>query len=92
MIVQEDSHLYCDSGDCAEVLSNLNLVTLARGAGTFTLEDVQSEIERTSGGRVRTSTGTSGTIRSNSRSSTLSPSKTVASTFPATHSPTEGPS
>ena len=57
VIVQEDSHLYCDSGDCAEVLSNLNLVTLARGAGTFTLEDVQSEIERASGGRVRTGIG-----------------------------------
>ena len=57
VIVQEDSHLYCDSGDCAEVLSNLNLVTLARGAGTFTLEDVQSEIERASGGRVRTGVG-----------------------------------
>jgi threonine aldolase len=57
VIVQEDSHLYCDSGDCAEVLSNLNLVTLARGAGTFTLEDVQSVIERASGGRVRTGVG-----------------------------------
>jgi len=57
VIVQEDSHLYCDSGDCAEVLSNLNLVTLARGAGTFTLEDVQSVIERAAGGRVRTGIG-----------------------------------
>ena len=57
VIVQEDSHLYCDSGDCAEVLSNLNLVTLARGAGTFTLEDVRSVMERAAGGRVRTGVG-----------------------------------
>jgi len=57
VIVQEDSHLYCDSGDCAEVLSNLNLVTLARGAGTFTLEDVQSAMARAAGGRVRTGVG-----------------------------------
>jgi threonine aldolase len=57
VIVQEDSHLYCDSGDCAEVLSNLNLVTLAHGAGTFTLEDVQSVMDRASGGRVRTGIG-----------------------------------
>jgi len=45
VIVQEDSHLYCDSGDCAEVLSNLNLVTLARGAGTFTLEDFLDQMQ-----------------------------------------------
>jgi threonine aldolase len=57
VIVQEDSHLYCDSGDCAEVLSNLNLVTLARGAGSFTLEDVQDVIARAAGGRVRTGVG-----------------------------------
>ncbi len=57
VIVQEDSHLYCDSGDCAQVLSNLNLVPLARGAGTFTLEDVQSVIVRAAGGRVRTGVG-----------------------------------
>lgn len=57
VIVQEDSHLYCDSGDCAEVLSNLNLVTLARGAGTFSLEDVQDVIARAAGGRVRTGVG-----------------------------------
>ena len=57
VIVQEDSHLYCDSGDCAEVLSNLNLVTLARGAGTFSLEDVQNVMERAAGGRVHTGIG-----------------------------------
>ena len=57
VIVQEDSHLYADSGDCAEVLSNLNLVTLARDAGTFTLEDVQAVLDRTSRGRIQTGVG-----------------------------------
>ena len=57
VIVQEDSHLYADSGDCAEVLSNLNLETLARGAGSFTVEDVQGVLDRTAGGRVRTGVG-----------------------------------
>ena len=57
VVVQEDSHLYADSGDCAEVLSNLNLVTLARDGGTFTLEDVQAVLDRTSRGRVQTGVG-----------------------------------
>jgi threonine aldolase len=57
VIVQEDSHLYADSGDCAEVLSNLNLVTLARGTGTFTVEDVQDVLNRTAAGRVETGVG-----------------------------------
>lgn len=57
VIVQEDSHLYADSGDCAEVLSHLNLVTLARGAGTFTVDDVQGVLNRTAAGRVETGVG-----------------------------------
>jgi len=57
VIVQEDSHLYADSGDCAEVLSHLNLVTLARGTGTFTVEDVQDVLDRTAAGRVETGVG-----------------------------------
>lgn len=54
VIVQKESHLYNDSGDCAQVLSNLNLVPLAPSGGTFSLEDVQSEIGRADGGRVTT--------------------------------------
>jgi len=58
VIVQADSHIFNDSGDCAQVLSNLNLVTLAQDAGTFTREDVERTVERTNSGRVTTGVGT----------------------------------
>ena len=57
VIVQDDSHLYNDSGDCAQVLSNLNLVPLAHDAGTFTLNDVERVIDRAASGRVFTGVG-----------------------------------
>jgi len=57
VLVQEESHLFCDSGDCAQVLSNLNLLPLASEEGTFSLEDVQRAIRTADGGRVRTGVG-----------------------------------
>jgi threonine aldolase len=57
VLVQDESHLYCDSGDCAEVLSNLNLVPLASATGTFTLEQVERARRQAEGGRVRTGIG-----------------------------------
>lgn len=57
IIVQEESHIYNDSGDCAQQLSNLNLLPLAHGGGTFTLEDVEGAIRRADGGRVETGVG-----------------------------------
>ena len=33
VLVQEESHLYRDEGDCAQALSGLNLVPLAAGQG-----------------------------------------------------------
>jgi threonine aldolase len=57
VIVQEESHIYNDSGDCSTVLSDLNLIPLARGAGTFTVQDVREVLDRASGGRVRTDVG-----------------------------------
>jgi threonine aldolase len=57
VLVQEESHLYNDSGDCAQVLSNLNLIPMESEEGTFTLEEVQSILERAEGGRVRTGVG-----------------------------------
>jgi threonine aldolase len=57
VIVQKESHLYNDSGDCAQLLSNLNLLPLAPTGGTYTLEDVQSAIDRADGGRVTTGVG-----------------------------------
>jgi threonine aldolase len=57
VLVQEESHLYCDSGDCAQVLSNLNLIPMTSANGTFTQEEVEGEIRRAEGGRVRTGIG-----------------------------------
>src|SRR5215813_3711082 len=41
VLVQADSHLYRDCGDCAQTLSGLNLVPLAPGKAIFTLQDVE---------------------------------------------------
>ncbi|MGB6366636.1 MAG: beta-eliminating lyase-related protein, partial [Thermoanaerobaculia bacterium] len=57
VLVQEESHLYNDSGDCCQTLSQLHLIGLVPGEATFTLEQVQTEIERASSGRVRTPIG-----------------------------------
>ena len=40
-IVQEQSHLYNDSGDCVTRLSNINLIPLAKGCPYFTLETLK---------------------------------------------------
>lgn len=52
VLVQADSHLYCDSGDAATLLSGLVLVPLGAGSPDFTLEAVRAEVERADGGRV----------------------------------------
>jgi threonine aldolase len=57
VLVQEESHIYCDSGDCAQVLSNLNLVPMTSANGTFTLEDVEGAVRRAAAGRVRMGVG-----------------------------------
>ena len=51
-IVQEQSHLYNDSGDCATRLSNINLVPLAKGRPYFTLEALKAAVEQAENGRV----------------------------------------
>jgi threonine aldolase len=52
VVVQEESHLYQDEGDCAQTLSNLVLMPLAAGRATFTADEVQHVIDQTKGGRV----------------------------------------
>jgi threonine aldolase len=52
VIVQEESHLYRDEGDCAQTLSGLTLLPQARGRATFTAEEVQQAIDQTREGRV----------------------------------------
>ena len=49
VIVQEESHLYQDEGDCAQTLSHLVLMPLAPGGATFTSDDVQHVLDQTPG-------------------------------------------
>ena len=51
-IVQAESHLFNDSGDCVQTLSAITLMPLALGRATFTLEELQDVIRRTASGRV----------------------------------------
>jgi threonine aldolase len=52
VIVQEESHLYQDEGDCAQTLSALTLMPLAAGASSFSAADVQRLLEQTRAARV----------------------------------------
>src|SRR5438067_185846 len=40
VITQSESHIYNDSGDCVQTLSNLNLIPMAEGRATFTLKEL----------------------------------------------------
>lgn len=57
VLVQAESHLFNDSGDCAQTLSGLNLIPLAPDRGTFELSDVERWVERSPAGRVETKVG-----------------------------------
>jgi threonine aldolase len=57
VIVQADSHLFNDSGDCAQTLSGLNLLPLAEGKTAFTLAEVQQAVAVTRQGRVKNRVG-----------------------------------
>jgi len=50
VLVQSESHIYCDSLDCVESLSHLNMVPLAEGRATFTLKEVENAVDRASNG------------------------------------------
>jgi threonine aldolase len=49
-LVQAESHIYNDSNDCVESLSQLNLIPLAEGKATFTLAQVESAVNRAKNG------------------------------------------
>ncbi len=51
-MLQAESHLFNDSGDCVQTLSGMTLMPLAPGAATFTLGEVQEVLDRTTSGRV----------------------------------------
>ena len=57
VLVQRESHIYRDTGDCAQELSGLTLVPLAAGRTSFTLDEVIAEAAREEDGRVRTPIG-----------------------------------
>ena len=56
-IVQEQSHLYQDSGDCVARLSNINLLPLAKDRPHFTVEELRQAVEGSEQGRVLTPVG-----------------------------------
>jgi threonine aldolase len=57
VIVPAESHIYNDSGDCAQTLSGLNLIPLGPGRATFSADEVEAMLDRTASGRVATEIG-----------------------------------
>jgi threonine aldolase len=58
VLVQAESHLYNDEGDCAQQLSGLNLVPLAPGRATITLAEIERAAAGASEMRVAAPVGT----------------------------------
>ena len=56
-IVQAESHIYNDSGDCVQILSGINLIPLGQDQIHFTLDDVQQSLNKIQSGRVETRVG-----------------------------------
>ncbi|MBV8821058.1 MAG: hypothetical protein JO022_22055 [Acidobacteriaceae bacterium] len=46
VLVQEESHLYRDEGDCAQLLSGLNLVPLGPGRATIPFTEISEAVAR----------------------------------------------
>lgn len=57
VIVPAESHIYCDSADCVQTLSHLNLVPLGEGRATFTVQEVQAACQRAIAGPFPTPVG-----------------------------------
>lgn len=57
VLVQAESHLYRDCGDCCQTLSGLTLVGLAPGRPSFTLAEVEAASTDSQTGRVPTPIG-----------------------------------
>jgi len=57
VLVQAESHLFNDSGDCAQTLSGLTLIPLATNRGTFEFSEVKRWVERSPAGKVETQVG-----------------------------------
>ncbi len=57
VIVQGESHIYNDSGDCVQDLSGINLIPLNHGAVGFTLDDVKKVLKWAGDSRVKRGVG-----------------------------------
>ena len=57
VLVQAESHLYRDCGDCCQTLSGLTLIPLAPGKATFTLDEAEAAARDAGDGRVATPIG-----------------------------------
>ena len=57
VLVQEQGHLFNDSGDCLQRLSGFNAVPLGHGRAGFTLEEVQGALRSAGSSRVRVDIG-----------------------------------
>jgi threonine aldolase len=57
VVVQKESHIYNDSGDCLQNLSGLAVLPLGAGKTTFDIEELVDTYKRTSQGRVKTRIG-----------------------------------
>ena len=55
--MQEQSHFYNDSGDCAQTLSGLNLIPIGENSVEFGLSEVENIVNKTKTGRVETKVG-----------------------------------
>jgi len=53
-VVQAESHIYLDSGDCVQTLSNITLLPLGEGRASFTAEELERLLEKNGTGRVAT--------------------------------------
>jgi len=57
VIVQEQSHLFNDSGDCSQTLSGLTLIPLGENKVSFSLQDVEKVLQKSAKARVETKVG-----------------------------------
>ena len=56
-IVQEQSHLYNDTGDCVPRLSGISLIPLGQGRPGFTVDELRDAVVRSKTGRVESPVG-----------------------------------
>lgn len=52
VLIQHEAHLFNDCGDCCQTLSGLHLVPLGTGKATFTLAEIENQVQRGESGRV----------------------------------------